>query len=106
MESKRETGEQMIERIRAKLENEPFPIMRLTKMQWGMIIGLLCHAKDAGLTDDDDVRWQTSLKLFAEVGFEYEDLPPVEARPALKRFCITCGEEHEIEFDGKHSYRY
>ena len=53
-----ETAEQMIERIRNRMETDPYPVV-LTKYQWAQIIGLAREGK----VDDKDIRLESLRAL-------------------------------------------
>lgn len=67
-----ETGQQMIERIRKKIETEPYPIITFTKMDWAQIIGVCDEASDViyenELEREADLRWGAVKRLKFELG--------------------------------------
>lgn len=64
-----ETGREMIERVRKRMETEPFPVV-LTKWQWAQIVGVCNEAYKTGATDDEDIRWGSVKQLKAQLGLE------------------------------------
>lgn len=64
-----ETAKEMIERVRKRMEDEPFPVI-LTKWQWAQIVGVCNEAYRSGATDDNDIRWSSVIQLKAQLGLE------------------------------------
>lgn len=62
-----ETAKEMLERIRKRMETEPFPVV-LTKWQWAQVVGICNEAYKAGATDDEDIRWASVLALKSALG--------------------------------------
>ena len=58
-----ETAAEMIERVKRRMETEPFAIS-LTKMQWAQILGILQAVEFA----TDDIRHEGVLKLVKAIG--------------------------------------
>ena len=61
----------LIEKIRKKIETDPYPVT-LTKMEWAQIIGLCLECKDKGITDSSDIRFQAAVKLGQLCGIELD----------------------------------
>lgn len=59
-----ETPQQLLARIRHKLQTEPYPIS-LTKMEWAQILGICDEAADK--TTNEDIRWEAVRKLEAKL---------------------------------------